>query len=89
LGIHHFVVVFPQLFLNDSSNEPIAKFHDRQFGLLTGPNPAVLEIFSAGKDMVEWILMTFVYVEKLRGDREGPSKSHSSFNRVPEMKLKH
>jgi len=62
--------------LNDSSNAPIAKFHDRQFGVLSGPNPAILEIFSAGKHMVELILMTFIYVEKLRGDREAASKSH-------------
>jgi hypothetical protein len=62
--------------LNDSSDTPIAKFHDRKFGVLSGPNPATLEIFSAGEHMVELILVTFIYMEKLRGDREGVSRSH-------------
>ena len=67
---------FFQLYLNDSSDVLIAKFHDRKFGVLSGPNPAIFEICSGGEHMVELILMTFIYVEKLRGDREAVSKSH-------------
>ena len=46
---------------------PIAKFHDKRFGLQSERNVAYLEIFSAGRHM---ILMTFIYVEKLRGNGE-------------------
>lgn len=37
--------------------------------------PSLLEIFPAGSDMEDWILITFVYIELLRnGRRLGLSK---------------
>ncbi|KAF8162634.1 hypothetical protein B0H34DRAFT_692229 [Crassisporium funariophilum] len=59
-----------KLFTNDTAKTPIASFHRRRLGVLTDPRPASLEIFPAGEHMTDLIVVTFVYVEKLRTDRE-------------------
>lgn len=65
-----------QLITNDDSKTPVARFNNaEELGtLLTGPKstsaPSSLEIFPAGAHMVDLIVVTFVYVEKLRKERE-------------------
>ena len=56
--------------MKDSAKTPVACFHRRQFGIIGDARPASLEIFTAGKDMVDLIVVTGVYVEKLRKAKE-------------------
>ena len=58
-----------QLFVNDSAKTPVAFFHRRQFGIVGEARPASLEIFEAGKEMVDLIVVTGAYMEKLRKDK--------------------
>jgi len=59
-----------QLFVNDPAKTPVAFFHRRHFGIIGKARPASLEIFEAGKEMVDFIVVTGVYMEKLRKDKE-------------------
>ena len=54
-----------QLFVKDSAKTPVASFHRRQLGIIGDAGPASLEIFPAGKDMIDLIVVTGVYLEKL------------------------
>ena len=57
--------------MNDSARTPVARFHHRRLGVI-GDEPAVsLEIFAPGKDMVDLIVVTGVYMERVRRDKEG------------------
>ncbi|KAK7040359.1 hypothetical protein VNI00_009829 [Paramarasmius palmivorus] len=56
------------LTLNDGSKTPIAKFHQSNMGIITKKRRGVLEIFPLGEHMVDHILITFIYVEKIRRD---------------------
>ena len=58
-----------QLFVNDSAKTPVAFFHCRHFGIIGEARPASLEIFEAGKEMVDLIFVTGAYMEKLRKDK--------------------
>jgi hypothetical protein len=55
----------------------VAKFHQKDIISIT-PNAkrATLEIYPAGEHMVDLIVVTLVYIEKLRRDRE--RAAHSS-----------
>jgi len=64
-----------QLFVNNSSNTPVAVFHPKRCGIFQEGRPASLEIFPAGEHMVDLIVVTFVYVETLRRDRKNRSQS--------------
>ncbi|KAJ2913761.1 hypothetical protein MD484_g6646, partial [Candolleomyces efflorescens] len=65
----------PSLFLNDASKTPIAKFHRQHAGSKDKePVQASLEIYEEGLHMVDLIVVTFVYIEKMRKDRERGSK---------------
>ena len=56
--------------MNDSAKTPVARFHRRQLGIIGKSSPASLEIYAAGKDMVDFIVVTGVYMEKRRRDHE-------------------
>ena len=56
--------------MNDSPKTPVACFHRQHFGIIGKARPASLEIFEAGKGMVDLIVVTGVYMEKLRKDKE-------------------
>ncbi|GLB35659.1 hypothetical protein LshimejAT787_0212240 [Lyophyllum shimeji] len=64
----------PKLIVNDESKGVVAKFHRRNLGIIGKPRPRSLEIFPAGEHMVQEILVTFVYVEKIRKDRENAAR---------------
>ncbi|KAJ3886205.1 hypothetical protein GG344DRAFT_81940 [Lentinula edodes] len=69
----------PELILNDGSNTPVARFHRRKFILWNTP-PGYLEILPSGVDMIDTILITFIYIEKLRKDKErSVSKTNRAF----------
>jgi len=64
----------PELILNDGSETTVAKFHKKS-GIAGGSQPACLEIFPIGEHMVDTILVTFIYVEKKRRNRERALRS--------------
>ncbi|KIM49884.1 hypothetical protein M413DRAFT_439018 [Hebeloma cylindrosporum] len=59
-----------KLFVNDSDKTPVAFFHRRHVGIIGKARPASLEIFEAGRDMIDLIVVTGVYMAKLRKDKE-------------------
>lgn len=61
--------------MNDSAETPVARFHCRQLCLIGNSRPASLEIFASGKDMVDLIVVTGVYMEKLRRHKERASRA--------------
>ena len=61
--------------MNDSAKTPVARFHRRRWGIMSNSPPNSLEIYAAGKDMVDLIVVTGVYIEKLRREREKSSES--------------
>ncbi|KAF9532276.1 hypothetical protein CPB83DRAFT_807517 [Crepidotus variabilis] len=48
----------------------VAAFHRKRFGFFVEPRPASLEIMPEGEHMIDLIVLTFIYVEKLRKDKE-------------------
>jgi len=59
-----------QLFLNDTAKMPVAVFHRKRLGILRTARPASLEIFPVGEAIADIIIVTFIYMEKMRKDRE-------------------
>ncbi|KAJ7576119.1 hypothetical protein C8J56DRAFT_1117496 [Mycena floridula] len=66
----------PTLVTDDKAQTPIATFHRRRW--LFGKRKAYLEIFPEGMHFVNVILVTFVYIEKLRRDKERAAKRHGA-----------
>ncbi|TFK64516.1 hypothetical protein BDN72DRAFT_901479 [Pluteus cervinus] len=60
----------PTLVLNDEARTLVAKFHVKHYGIFRKARPPFLEISQLGMHMVDLILITFVYIEKLRRDYE-------------------
>ncbi|ESK91644.1 hypothetical protein Moror_10690 [Moniliophthora roreri MCA 2997] len=63
-----------ELILNDGSKTQVAKFNRKSFGVIGKASPAYLEIFPPGEHMVDEIFVTFVYIEKLRKEKERAAK---------------
>ncbi|TFK24652.1 hypothetical protein FA15DRAFT_756419 [Coprinopsis marcescibilis] len=61
---------FCELVLNNGLNTPVATFHSKQFDILScvmqDPYPAMLEIFPIGEHMIDLIMVTYAYVERIR-----------------------
>jgi len=56
--------------VNDSGRTPVARFHRRWLSTVGDDPPVSLEIFAAGKDMVDLIVVTGAYMEKVRKSKE-------------------
>ncbi|KAK0186379.1 hypothetical protein F5146DRAFT_1227035 [Armillaria mellea] len=69
-----------KLVLNDKSETLIAKFHTRKFGLFSPgkARPAYLEILPEGEHMVDVIFFTFIYIEKIRKEKERAGQSSAA-----------
>ncbi|KAJ3520941.1 hypothetical protein NMY22_g12524 [Coprinellus aureogranulatus] len=65
----------PVLYTNDGTDTHVAKFHRKHLGIVGTARPATLEIFPAGEHMVDLIVVTLVYIEKLRRDRDRSRRS--------------
>ncbi|KIJ92577.1 hypothetical protein K443DRAFT_113354 [Laccaria amethystina LaAM-08-1] len=65
LGVH-----VPELCLNDSIDTPVARYHRSSLGILSPAHAAYLEVFPIGEHMVDLIVVTFVYIERLRQEEE-------------------
>ncbi|PPQ99178.1 hypothetical protein CVT24_009269 [Panaeolus cyanescens] len=61
-----------QLYLNSGGKQLIAAFHPRKHGLLgiRARTPPYLEITPLGMEMMDLVFCTFIYVEKIRSERE-------------------
>ncbi|KAF8162640.1 hypothetical protein B0H34DRAFT_649917 [Crassisporium funariophilum] len=59
-----------KLVTNDALKNPIASYHTKSLGFLSKARAASLEIFPAGEHMIDLILITFIYVERLRRERQ-------------------
>jgi len=62
------------LTLDDGSKTHVAQSHRSNAGVLGKPRPARLEIFSGFEHMADVILVGYVFVEKLRKERERPTE---------------
>ncbi|KZP12618.1 hypothetical protein FIBSPDRAFT_870138 [Athelia psychrophila] len=58
------------LILDDGSKTPVAESHRSNTGVLGKPREARLEIFSGFEHLADVILIGYVFVEKLRKERE-------------------
>jgi hypothetical protein len=64
------------MFKNDGSKKPVVKFFEHHFplGPLIKGRPATLEVDDSCIPILDEIIMTFVYCQKLRKDRERSEK---------------
>lgn len=59
-----------QLSLDDTSRTVIARHHRATLGIIGKRRSACLEIAPEAEHMLDLIILTFIYVEKLRMDKE-------------------
>ncbi|KAJ8082621.1 hypothetical protein PM082_008476 [Marasmius tenuissimus] len=59
-----------ELTTNDENKTTLAKSAQKSFGLIGKAHPGYLEIFPTGEHMIDEIFVTFIYVEKLRKEKE-------------------
>ncbi|KAK1229414.1 hypothetical protein PQX77_007534 [Marasmius sp. AFHP31] len=64
------IVLIDKLITNDQNKTTLAKSAQKSFGLIGKAHPGYLEIFPSGEHMVDEIFVTFIYVEKLRKEKE-------------------
>ena len=57
-----------QLSLDDSTQALVARYHTGQKNILSGSQLPMLEVFRLGEHIMDLILVTLVYIEKLRDD---------------------
>ncbi|KAF9269828.1 hypothetical protein L218DRAFT_292011 [Marasmius fiardii PR-910] len=62
-----------ELVTNDEKKTVVAKFAQKSF-FVKKSSPGLLEIFPPGEHMVDEIFTTFIYIEKLRKEKENGSK---------------
>ncbi|KIM79627.1 hypothetical protein PILCRDRAFT_74073, partial [Piloderma croceum F 1598] len=58
------------LVLNDGSKTPVAQSHRSNIGIIGKPRQAGLEIYPGFEHLVDILLLTYIFVEKTRKDRE-------------------
>ncbi|TFK64521.1 hypothetical protein BDN72DRAFT_846508 [Pluteus cervinus] len=63
------------LVLNNDEKTKVAESHRKHYGVFHKARPAFLEITPVGMHMVDLVLITFVYIEKLRKDAESARDS--------------
>ncbi|KAF8888278.1 hypothetical protein BD779DRAFT_1440034 [Infundibulicybe gibba] len=56
------------LVTNDAEKKRVARFHPKHY--IINPRPASFEIYPGGEDIMDTIFITFIYVEKIRKDKE-------------------
>ncbi|TFY53665.1 hypothetical protein EVG20_g10011, partial [Dentipellis fragilis] len=62
---------------NDSYSSRIAQYHKRSYGILGKAHSPYLEIFPAGLSITDEIVVTFIYVEWRRDQREKARRNHA------------
>ncbi|THU79388.1 hypothetical protein K435DRAFT_697847, partial [Dendrothele bispora CBS 962.96] len=67
----------PSLRTNDAMKTPVATFHRRKYGIFSKSEPAYLEIHPAGEHMLDELFITFIFVERIRKEKERAAQSSS------------
>ncbi|KAH0832271.1 hypothetical protein J3R83DRAFT_13264 [Lanmaoa asiatica] len=90
--LHHTAVVRPslgpvapsralicptQMSRNDETRTKLVRYHKRTFGILAPKHPPYLDIQPEVVHMLDMIVVTFVYIEKLRMDKERSGRRNS------------
>ncbi|KAJ6594443.1 hypothetical protein B0H19DRAFT_920874 [Mycena capillaripes] len=65
---------YTRLKLNDGSDTPVAEYRCKSVGLLTKARDPYLEIYPSFEHMVDEIMITFIFVERLRKSRNDGSQ---------------
>ncbi|KAG1850830.1 hypothetical protein DFJ58DRAFT_887049 [Suillus subalutaceus] len=60
---------------DDASRTEVARFHRATLGIIGRKRKAMLEVSPEVAHMMDTVIMTFIYVEKLRKDKENASRS--------------
>ncbi|KIY64560.1 hypothetical protein CYLTODRAFT_358225 [Cylindrobasidium torrendii FP15055 ss-10] len=55
-----------QLITYDEKREVVAQFHRQQFGIFHKKCPARLEVTPEGEEILDIVLVTFIFIEKIR-----------------------
>ncbi|KAG1756307.1 uncharacterized protein EDB91DRAFT_1076368 [Suillus paluster] len=63
------------LFLDDGSQTEVARYHRATLGIIGKKRKATLEVSPAVAHMMDTVIMTFIYVEKLRMDDEQATRN--------------
>ncbi|KAJ6630323.1 hypothetical protein B0H10DRAFT_1939093 [Mycena sp. CBHHK59/15] len=71
-----------QLRVNDATETLVARYKPKKFGLFSKPRKASLEISPPFEYMMDEILVTFVYIERLRKTKEYAAHSPTLFNKL-------
>ncbi|KAJ7041961.1 hypothetical protein C8F04DRAFT_946387 [Mycena alexandri] len=67
--------------LNDSAETPVAIYRPKKLGLFSKPRKASIEIFPPFEDMLDEIMVTFAYIERLRKTKERTARSPTLLNK--------
>ncbi|KAJ7041960.1 hypothetical protein C8F04DRAFT_1176617 [Mycena alexandri] len=70
LGAYTSKASYLQLQLSDSAETPVAIYRPKKLGLFSKPRKASIEIFPPFEDMLDEIMVTFAYIERLRKTKE-------------------
>ncbi|KAJ7765710.1 hypothetical protein B0H16DRAFT_1524083 [Mycena metata] len=70
-----------ELQLNDSAETPVAIYRPKKLGLFSKPRKASLEIFPPFEDILDEIMVTFAYIERLRKTKERTARSPTLLNK--------
>ncbi|KAI6101919.1 hypothetical protein F5141DRAFT_1136393 [Pisolithus sp. B1] len=64
-----------QLSRNDATRQELARFHRQRIGIIGSRREPYLDVDLALKHMLDMVVLSFIYVEKLRMDKERRAKS--------------
>ncbi|KAJ7684350.1 hypothetical protein DFH06DRAFT_4880 [Mycena polygramma] len=70
-----------QLQLNDATETLVARYRPKKHGVFSKPRKASLEICPPFENMVDEIMVTFVYIEHLRKTKERAARSPTLLNK--------
>ncbi|KAJ6567120.1 hypothetical protein B0H19DRAFT_1139526 [Mycena capillaripes] len=70
-----------QLKLNDTAETLVACYRPKKLGIFSKPRKASIEIFPPFEDMLDEIMVTFVYIERLRKTKERAARSPTLLNK--------
>ncbi|KAG1732934.1 hypothetical protein EDB19DRAFT_1855240 [Suillus lakei] len=76
---------FRVLSRDDGSRTEVARFHRATLGIIGRKRKATLEVSPEVAHMMDTVIMTFIYVEKIRRDKEESSKELHIRGAVREM----
>ncbi|KIJ70601.1 hypothetical protein HYDPIDRAFT_105340 [Hydnomerulius pinastri MD-312] len=62
------------LSLDDGSRTEVARSHRRSFGIIGAKRDPCLEVHPDAMHMLDMVVLTFIYVEKIRMQKEGNSR---------------